>query len=80
MVLFGAQQSSTSTTNTNEASTSQHKYKVKFTCSHCGRDVHKVEFCLRLDKQQRKERAKASSNFNNAHFVPHNGVSSSLVY
>jgi hypothetical protein len=58
--------SSTSTMNTNEDSTSQHKYKIKFTFYHYGRDGHKVEFCFRLAKQQRKERAKAGSNFNNA--------------
>ena len=62
--------SSTSTMNANVASTSQVKYKVKYTCTHCGRNGHKVEFCFRLAKQQRKDRAKARSNFKNAHFVP----------
>ena len=33
---------STSTMNANVASTSQVKYKVKYTCTHCGRDGHKV--------------------------------------
>jgi len=53
--------SSTSTMNANVASTSQVKYKVKYTCTHCGRDGHKVEFCFRLAKQQMKEKTKARS-------------------
>lgn len=43
--------SSTSTMNENLASTSYHKYKVKYTCTHYGRDGYKVEFCFRLAKQ-----------------------------
>src|SRR6266540_3732657 len=55
--------SSTSTMNENVASTSQVKYKVKYTCTHCGRDGHKVEFYFRLAKQQMKEKTKAKFNF-----------------
>jgi hypothetical protein len=72
--------SSTGTMNEIKASTSHNNYKVKFTCTHCGRDRHKVEFCFKLANQQRKERAKARSNFNNTHFVHHKDVSSDLVY
>src|SRR6266540_42188 len=54
--------SSTSTMNANVTSTCQVKYKVKYTCTHCGRDGHKVEFCFRLAKQQMKEKTKAMSN------------------
>jgi hypothetical protein len=72
--------SSTSTMNINEASTSHRNYKVKFTCTHCGRDGHKVEFCVKLAKQLRKEKAKARSNFNEAYFISLKGVPSDLVY
>jgi hypothetical protein len=54
--------SCTNQVNANVASTSQVKYKVKYTCTHCGKDGHLVDFCFRLARQQRKEKAKAWSN------------------
>jgi len=48
--------SSTSQVNANVASTSQVKHKVKYTCTHCGKDGHLVDFCFRPAKQQRKEK------------------------
>jgi hypothetical protein len=72
--------SSTSTMNANVASTSQVKYKVMYTCTHCGRDGHKVEFCFRLAKQQRKERINARSNFRNAHSDPYKAAAHRFVY
>jgi hypothetical protein len=62
------------------ASTSQVKHRVKYTCTHCGKDGHLVVFCFRLAKQQRKERAKAMSNFKRAHFVPREVVSPFFVH
>ena len=42
--------------NANVACTSQVKHKVKYTCTHCGKDGHLVDFCFRPAKQQRKEK------------------------
>ena len=72
--------SSTNQVNTNVASTSQVKHKVKYTCTHCGKDGHLVVFCFRLAKQQRKEKAKAMSNFTRAQFVPREVVSPFFVH
>ena len=56
------------------------KHKVKYTCTHYGRDGHKIEFFFKLAKQQRKERAKARSNFRSAHFVSHEFVAPRCVH
>ena len=72
--------SSTNTMNANVVSTSQVKHKVKYTCTHCGRDGHKIEFCFRLARQQRKEVAKARANFRSAHVVPRKISAPRFVY
>jgi hypothetical protein len=65
--------SSSNQENVNVASTNYTKYKVKYTCSHCGKDGHIVQFCFRLAKQQKKEKAKARSNLRKAYsFVTRN--------
>ena len=53
---------STNTMNANVASTSKAKHKVKYTCTHCGRDGHFVQFCFKLATKQMKEKFNASSN------------------
>jgi hypothetical protein len=72
--------SSTNQVNANVVSTSQLKNKVKYTCTHCGKDGHVVDFCFRLAKQQRKERSKTMSNFRRAQFVPREVVSPFFVH
>jgi hypothetical protein len=65
--------SSSNQENVNATYTSQTKHKVKYTCSHCGKDGHLVQFCFRLAKQQKKEKAKARSNLRKAYsFVTRN--------
>ena len=53
---------STNTMNANVASTSKAKHRVKYTCTHCGRDEHFVQFCFKLATKQMKEKFNASSN------------------
>jgi hypothetical protein len=72
--------SSTNTMNINVESTSKFKYKVMYNCTHCGRDGHKVDFCFRLAEQQRKERAKAKSNFRSSHFVSREDMTPHFVH
>jgi hypothetical protein len=65
--------SSSNQENVNATYTSQTKHKVKYTCSHCDKDGHLVQFCFRLAKQQKKEKAKARSNLRKAYsFVTRN--------
>jgi hypothetical protein len=71
---------STSTMNANINSTSRGKPKVLYICSHCGRHGHKIEFCFRLAKQQRRERVKHKSNFRTAHIIPHEIVTPHMVH
>jgi hypothetical protein len=48
--------------------------------SHCGRHGHKIEFCFRFAKQQRRERVKDKSNFRTAHFIPREIVTPHIVH
>jgi hypothetical protein len=77
---FAGVMPSTSTMNANINSTSRGKPKVLYICSHCGRHGHKIEFCFRLAKQQRRERVKHKSNFRTAHIIPHEIVTPRMVH
>ena len=66
--------------NANVASSSSKSiYRVKYTCTHCGRDGYLIDFCFRLAKQQKKEKSKARSNLRKAHFIPHEAVTPHFV-
>ncbi|KAL5663930.1 hypothetical protein ACJX0J_024038, partial [Zea mays] len=58
--------------NTNEDSTSQHKYKIKFTFYNCGRDGHKPN-----NKEKKELRLDLILTM---HFVPHNSVNSKFEF
>ena len=78
-VVFKSPRFLSSIMNTNVASSSKSIHRVKYTCTHCGRDGHLVDFCFRLAKQQKKEKSKARSNLRNARFIPHEVVAPHFV-